>query len=349
MSSRGALGGLFAGIILWGLTACGGSGDVADSGGTGGTGFTTAVVSSGPISAIGSIWVNGVEYDTTGATLILPGGSTAIDSQGTAGGTLLHAGMLVTVTGELAADGVSGQARQVSYSRSLVGQVEAVAAGRYTVLGQQVTVAAGAAPTRFQPVGWTPAVGEWVEVSGYALTDGSVRASYLAQVQAAGEVELTGPITAINGDGSLMLNGVTRVVLPTGQSAATLVVGMVVEVEGYWTGGVLTAHHLEIEHSVLADQEGHEAELSGVVVQRLSATEFTLAGMQVRVDGATRYEGGGAADIVPGVLLEVEGTLGADGVLLAREVEFEEMPGGAAGADQPEGHDAEGGEDDDDD
>jgi hypothetical protein len=340
MSSRRALGGLLALIILSGLVACGPE-NLADSGGTGGTGVT-AVVSSGPITEIGSIWVNGVEYDTTGATIMLPGVEPFVDIEGTTGGDLLHEGMLVTVEGEVDATGLSGTAQKVTYHRSLIGPVDAVDVDQYTVLGQQVGVSVtNTLRTRFRPAAWRPAMGEWVEVSGYALTDGTLHASYIAQLDAVSVVVLKGPITAINDDGSIIINGSTHVVLPTGQSADQLAIGMEVEVKGYWSDGVLTADAMSSDDLPAPAYAGEEVEVSGMVVQLWSDTEFTVSGVRVRVDAATLYEGGTAADLQLRTWVAVKGTMAADGVVLAQQITFAAQPD----ATPDDGAEPEGGSD----
>ncbi len=74
-------------VFIAGLTACGGGTQVA-GGGIGGTG-----ISQGSITAFGSVWVNGVEFDTSNAS-ILRNGSSVTQSD-------LAIGMVVTVDGSV--------------------------------------------------------------------------------------------------------------------------------------------------------------------------------------------------------------------------------------------------------
>lgn len=62
--------------------------------------------------------------------------------------------------------------------------------------------------------------------------------------------------------------------------------------------------------------------MSGLITAFRSATDFDVAGIRVTTDAATEYEGGSRADLAADVRVEVEGALGADGTVLAREVEF---------------------------
>ena len=92
-------------ITCLGLSGCGGggSGGIADigGGGIGGTGIS----STGTIDGFGSIFVNGVEYETGDSEILLDGQSASESS--------LRLGMVVTVRGTINDDGLTGTAEQV--------------------------------------------------------------------------------------------------------------------------------------------------------------------------------------------------------------------------------------------
>src|SRR6056297_2886895 len=82
------------------------------SGGIGGTGLTT----SGTIDGTGSIFVNGVRFDVSGADIRIDG-EPATEAD-------LGPGMVVTVRGTLDDDNPGeGSAEEVDYERDLVGPV----------------------------------------------------------------------------------------------------------------------------------------------------------------------------------------------------------------------------------
>src|SRR5690242_5090924 len=70
-----------------------------------GSGRAAAV--RGPIAGFGSIFVNGVEYSTSGANVI-------VDNQPGSEGQL-HAGQIVTIKGTVNDDGVTGTAAEVTF------------------------------------------------------------------------------------------------------------------------------------------------------------------------------------------------------------------------------------------
>lgn len=321
------------GLLL--LAVMDGCNTTTAGGGTGGTGMV-AVKSRGTVSSIGSIWVNGVEYDTTGALITLADGSTQIDTTGTAGGTVLREGMVVTVSG--AHNGTTGQADSVSYSRTLVGPITALTTQTgtlsvvtsITVLGQTVVIDAISDFTRLDPVdamaGWTPAVNDWVEVSGFGLVSGQLHASYVKQLLSHGELEMEGVVTAVD-VGNFTINGATVVQPPPDYSLSPALIGSYVAVKGI--AGTAPVHIVasawpEIKNPELGGDTDEEAEVEGVVGAAPVAGEFVLAGQRVVVDANTQYNGGVAADVVSGVTVEAEGTLGVDGRLYAGEITFKD-------------------------
>ena len=120
-------------LLVIGMAACGGGTQLA-GGGIGGTG-----ISQGPITGFGSIFVNGVEFNTNNATIIKDG--TSIGPLSTSDlKKYLMVGMIVTVNGDIA-NSISGIANTVSYAKELQGPITAITPpNALTVLGQSVIV-----------------------------------------------------------------------------------------------------------------------------------------------------------------------------------------------------------------
>ena len=146
------------------FSACGGSGGgtLTASGGIGGSGVTV-----GAASKYGSIFVNEIEFDTTGAVVIVDG-----VERGTGDQTVLDniaIGKVVRIEGPSEESG-TGTADRVVYNEDIIGPVESVTAIdantlELVVMGQTVVV-----DTRTNLVGTTLstiAVGNLLEVSGF--------------------------------------------------------------------------------------------------------------------------------------------------------------------------------------
>lgn len=299
------------------LGACGGGGggSVASEGGIGGSG-----ISRGTITDFGSVWVNGVEFETDAATISVNGDDSVTQSA-------LNLGMVVTVTGTINADGISGTATRVDYERHLEGPIDAVvSASELMVAGQTVLVDG---TTQFEGISAVTSLagGNVVQVSGFRNANGEWRATYLGLtapvfVNGAGEVEVKGAISGLLG--STFMIG-TLSVDASGLTLAGLSNGSYVEVQGgsFGDSGELIATRIELEDSELGVEEADEAELQGLITAVNSASEFVVGGQTVRIGDGTEFEGGVAADIRVGLRVEVEGSV-AGGIFTVEEVSFED-------------------------
>ncbi|MGH7818593.1 MAG: DUF5666 domain-containing protein, partial [Candidatus Binatia bacterium] len=90
--------------------------------------------SDGSASGFGSVFVNGVEFDTSGAEILVDGEPATEDA--------LQVGMVLSVSGRFDANGRRGDAGRVEFDHRIAGPVDAVAAEekRITALGQTVHV-----------------------------------------------------------------------------------------------------------------------------------------------------------------------------------------------------------------
>lgn len=104
-------------VIALTLVACGGGGTSGGIAGIGGSGFT----SSGSVTGFGSVFVNGVEFETSGTVF-------DIDDSGSGSQDDLAIGMVVTVNGTVNDDGVTGSATSISFDDQLQGPVSAITA-----------------------------------------------------------------------------------------------------------------------------------------------------------------------------------------------------------------------------
>lgn len=312
-----------------GLSGCGSS---SSSGSTGGTG---ARATTGVITGFGSVFVNGVEYETTGATFSLD------DAAGSEDG--LAIGMVVTVEGEVNSDGTTGTATSISFADDVEGLIlsatlAADGTGTMNVMGQTVTITAG---TRFESnVNSVTALaqlaaGNVVEVSGFSSGDGQIVATYIelkALAYTAGDdMEVKGTISNLDttaktfslGDLVVYYNGADMSDIPS----TGLANGLYVEAkssDGFDLSNRLIASQVEVEGDGKAGidaDDGDDVELEGMVTAVTSATEFKLNAQSVRISESTEFEHGTADMIAVDVRLEVEGTMDGD-VLVADKIEF---------------------------
>jgi Domain of unknown function (DUF5666) len=112
-------------------------------------------------------------------------------------------------------------------------------------------------------------------------------------------------------------------------TAASLANGVVVEVHGTVTNGVLIATRVEIKNDDNDNDDNPAAglaEILGTVSGFVSASNFTVNGQKVDATNAV-FKDGSAASLANGVLVEVKGNV-VNGVLIATRVEIKGSPSG---------------------
>jgi len=291
---------------LFALASCGG--------GTGGAGVTG---SFGTITAFGSVFVNGVEFSTSGATIVLDD-NPATESN-------LRVGMVVTVSGPRSG---SGSATRIEVDDAVKGFVEAkLDANHWTVMGQTVLVDD---QTRFEN-NVQPGVGDFAEVHGLVVASGTISGSFIEKKNASfPPFEVKGLVKNHNDAaktfdiGALTVNYNSATIRDMPNPAGNAWNGLLVEAKGNTCAttpvcGTLTANKVEPNGPQMRDAD--EFEIEGFVTKINSPTDFVVGNQRVVTTASTLFEGGVAGDIAIGVKLEVEGVL-AGGVLTASKVEF---------------------------
>jgi hypothetical protein len=288
-------------------------------GGTGGTGMTnTPAASFGTITDFGSVFVNGVEFNTSGAAIVLDGNPVTQNE--------LRQGMVVTVSGSRS--GSSGSATRIEVDEAVKGFVEAKPdANHWTVMGQTVLVDD---QTRFES-NVQPAVGEFAEVHGLVVADGKISGGFIEKKNAPFPAfEVKGFVknqddtakTFQIGTLTVNYNGATINDMPNPMGNAWN--GLLVEAKGNTCAttpvcGTLTASKVEPNGPQMQDVADFEVE--GFVTKINSPTDFLVGNQRVVTTTSTIFAGGVTGDIAVGVKLEVDGVL-AGGVLTASKVEF---------------------------
>lgn len=309
------------------LVACGGSGDGSVAGIDGGGAFppvATSVTSVGRITGFGSVIVNGVRYDTSGAEFVI---------NGTAGSqTDLAVGQVVVVQGTISDDGATGSADTVTFDDLVEGPIESIDLAEQTmiVLGQRIITNLDTvfeddiSPTGLEGL----SVGNTVEISGFRNSNGDIVASYVDLEDSPDEFEVTG--IAANVDTASMTFSIQDLVID--YSAAMVndfpggapEDGQLVEAEGMNLGaqGELLATEIEFKGNDFSFDDDDDVEVEGLITRFVSDTDFDVSGIPVTTTSSTEFEDGSRADLALDRKVEVEGSVNAAGILVAEEIEF---------------------------
>jgi len=314
------------------LSACGGGGGSGSaptapppSGNVPPPPAAETITTVGAITGFGSVFVNGVRYDTSSATVTLDD-SPGVESD-------LRVGQVVTLTGSINDDGSSGSADSIDFDDNVEGPVGSIdiANNRLVVLGQTVLVDGSTvfddniSPASLE--GLNP--GDFVEVSGLTNADGAVVASRIEKKPAGGEMEIRGKVSSLDSANSTF-NINALVVDFSGAmldnfSGGTISDGDFVEAKGTTLGsnGELIATRVERENPGVGDDDfDGQFQIEGLITRFVSATDFDVAGLPVTTTDQTVFLNGTAADLALNLKVQVEGSRNADGVLVATKVDI---------------------------
>ncbi|HEY9050777.1 MAG TPA: DUF5666 domain-containing protein, partial [Gammaproteobacteria bacterium] len=170
------------------IAACsdGGSGFA----GIGGSGY----IATGSVTGFGSVFVNGVEFETSSATFEVENNVNATQAD-------LRIGMVVQVEGTINTDDITGTATRIYYGDELEGPITDLTlnsdgtAKTFKVLG--VSVVAKKSVTVFEDVTFDTLVdGQVIEISGFYDDSGTIQATFIERkTTPSGISEIKGVVT----------------------------------------------------------------------------------------------------------------------------------------------------------
>lgn len=303
------------------LTACGGGG----GGGAASNGTTVGVV-----TGFGSVYINGVEYETDSASIHMDDRSVAETSLGV--------GDVCTLRGSVNADGVTGTASSVSCRDELEGYVldlsslAADGTGQINVMGQTVTVTADSVFDSDTLAAITDlAVNDIVEVSGFSDGAGNILATRIETKNAAEDVEIKGLVSGL--DSTAMTFNIGGLVIDYSSASevtSSLADGLYVEVKttqalsgSLATGFTLTASKVEMEDDGDMDIDGEIGEDYKVqgMVSDVTATSFRFNGILVEFAALESDDDFNLGSLVDGMMITVEGYIDPNGQFVVTEIE----------------------------
>jgi len=316
------------------LTACsGGTSDTAT------TGNTSNATTSGVITGFGSVFVNGVEYETDSATISIDG-TPATENQ-------LQVGDVITLQGTLNADGSTGTATSISSSDELEGYVldlsnlAAQGTGSINVMGQTVNISLDSVFDSDTLAAITDlSVNDIVEIHGFSDGSGNIAATRIETKGSADDVEVKGLISELDETTtSFMLGGLLVDYSAATELPSPLLDGLYVEVQttelltgDLSTGFTLLASKVEIEEDGDMDidgDEGDEIEVQGVVSD-ITDISFRFNGTLVEFSSLENKEEDDddefdLSSLVEGMMITVEGFIDANGDFIVKEIEEDKV------------------------
>ena len=307
------------------VSACGGDGSLGggDTAGIGGSGF----ISSGSVTGFGSVFVNGVEFETDSAIFEIEDASLSQSD--------LRVGMVVQVEGTINPDGISGTATGIQYSDDIEGPISAITGEStiienadatektFSIMGKTVIVSS--TDTAFEGTGFTYdsiVLDNVIEVSGFEDQNGALRASYVERKSMTFD-----PVSILEVKGIAVWTGSNFTVQGINIDVTSTIYidlanglqdGLLVEVKGIYDSGANTIAATEIDaESNDLSEDASEVEIEGIITVFNGLNDFEINGFKVDASNITS-----TPQLQVGDKIEVEGTINRNnGVLIAMEIE----------------------------
>ena len=293
----------------------------------------STTLTSGIITGFGSVYINGIKFETDHANYDIDDDTSADQSD-------LRVGMKIKILGSINDDGLTGTADSITYENELEGPVSAVDATTdfpnvlLTILGQQITVTTD---TTFDNDDNaldmnSIQVNDLLEVSGYIGSTGIIathiekqEGSFDADNPELSEVEIKGRIENLT-ESSFSVNGLD--VSYTSDTELEDVPGnilmddMLVEVKGSLneTADTLIATKIEAEDDGF-DEEFDDVEIEGLITDYDPETStFMVQGQMVQLTDDTELTPSSLV-LVNDLKIEVEGVVVND-ILIAEKIKL---------------------------
>lgn len=319
MKRRDGAGRVIVSLLL-ALTLIGCGGGAASVASTATGGISGTGLSVGAVTGFGSVFVNGSEFDTSAAAIVVDGnGATQSD---------LRVGQVVVVN----ANFDDNKASRVEYRALIRGPIQTltvqdstVGVATLTVMGQAVATNSS---TNLSGARFDPALpnalkaGDIVEISGLLDANGVLVATFVEVKGSLAEYQVVGRVSNLTAT-TFRIGGLT---VDFASANADPQAGDSVEVKGAAAGfdavsSTFVADAVETV-SGLSLSGSESAEVEGYITRFASPSDFDVGGVHARVDANTEFEGGSAASLGLNVKVEMEGKVNANGVLVAHSIEI---------------------------
>lgn len=307
-------------ILTSGIAACSSGGGGASS---------SEITSIGTITGFGSVYVNGVEFETNSSTY-------RVDDDDAFDDTALAIGMKVKLKGTINANGTSGTAKSIQYDDDVEGPVDTgslvmldATTKSFTIFG--LLIRADANVTAFDDGASFDGLAESqiLEISGYFDGNQIVASRIEKQNDLDNIFEVKGTVSSYSGSSITLTLQTGESVGPLNISPSAILeipanpVGLFVEVKLEDQSGNLVAIKIERDDEDLLNDDDDDISIRGFLSDDGNGG-FLLNGIQLVFDNNVEYKPASLEGrLVTGLEVKVEGDMQGDS-LLVDEVEIEE-------------------------
>ncbi|CAM3931612.1 DUF5666 domain-containing protein [Pseudoalteromonas byunsanensis] len=284
--------------------------------------YQSPVVSKGVVSNFGSIYVNGVRYDTSGTDFKDEDGEPSTEDD-------FEVGMLVTVVGRSDADGEHAQAEEVYFELKAKGPAEAISLTDSTlqVLGFVFLIDES---TEFENTTLeTLQIDDFVKISAIQNDQQQLVATHVELDNVDTTLKVAGVVSLLDEQSSTFSLDNLVIDYSTAEVEGVLADDeqVVVHSETTASEGVLLASHVKVIERESSDDDQDQSiqyALDGVISEVVDNSSFTLGDVTVSWSSDTEFFGGEASELEVGVRVKVHGTLTGD-QLSARKIRLDKQ------------------------
>lgn len=272
---------------------------VVNEGGIGGTGII------GTITGFASICVNGVEVHYDSNTPVFVDGRQATIRE-------LAVGQIVIVRApEMASEVI---AHHISINHAVAGPISHFdhQTGEMHVLGQVVRANGLRELSNLK-------IGDWTQVSGHRLANGTIVASHIEVIPPASEAIINGYVTNIDTDGYDVYG--TRIRHDFKSMPAQIAEGMEVTVTGNWNGDNLQARHFQTEPTRHAIGRVEHLIIEGYI-QALQGNAINLGNQTVNFITTGLIKDDHKDSLKLNQRVQINGRMGSDQRITADQIEI---------------------------
>lgn len=312
------------------LSACGGSSNTTEPETTPPPTTTpppepTNTETTGVITGFGSVFINGVEYETDSTEVTTDDNNAASEAD-------LQVGMIVSLTGTVNDDGSTGTASAIYYEEQIKGPLDSIdlAANTLTVLGQVVVFDD---LTNLENIILADLIpGDFLEISGFFNSNNELYATRIEKDNPVDEtLKIQGVISQLDiANQTFSLSNMTIDYSSAefvNTSADTLANDLIVRVKGdasALVNNVFTVNQVKAKVRENTPTEGESLHLEGLIT-RLDSTEFFVVNdINVVVDNNTEFEYGNATMLAVNTYVKVKGAINSEGNLVAKEIRIQQ-------------------------
>ena len=275
---------------------------------------------TGVITGFGSVFINGVEYETD---------STEVSTDDNAGAseTDLQVGMVVTLNGEVNEDGTTGNASSIHYDEQLKGPLDSIdlLANSLSVLGQTIFFDDLTSLDNVVLIELVPS--DFLEISGFFDADGNLYATRIeketesTKLKVQGMVEMLDTVNKTFTLSSLTIDYSSAVFDDFVE--ADLAEGQEVRVKGLSSAlanDIFVVSKIKLKESKEEHEDGDDKHTEGFITSFESNSSFIVNDIHVITDENTEFENGSVDSLLLNVRVKIKGEFNATGDLLAKEI-----------------------------